>query len=98
MTDQEITVQQALQDLKDLAADAEELINNMEGEIGESAKETRDKFQASLQSAKATCAKLEGKAVNGAKITDKFIREHPYESIGIGFGIGVLIGILLNRK
>jgi len=26
------------------------------------------------------------------------IRDHPYETIGIAFGIGVLLGVLINRK
>ena len=33
-----------------------------------------------------------------ARATDRAIREHPYESIGIAFGVGVLIGVLINRK
>ena len=35
---------------------------------------------------------------SGAKATDKVIREHPYQSIGVAFGIGVLIGVLVTRK
>ena len=34
------------------------------------------------------------RAVSGAKTTDKAVREHPYQSIGIMFGLGVLVGIL----
>jgi len=26
------------------------------------------------------------------------IRTHPYESIGVAFGIGLLIGVLVTRK
>ena len=51
-----------------------------------------------LESAKATCQKLEEKAAAGARATDKIIREHPYQSIGIAFGLGLLIGVLVNRK
>ena len=42
--------------------------------------------------------KIEEKTTASAKATDRAIREHPYESIGIAFGIGVLIGVLINRK
>ena len=41
---------------------------------------------------------LEEKAVAGAQATDKVIREYPYQSIGIAFGIGLLIGVLVNRR
>ena len=29
---------------------------------------------------------------------DVVIRDHPYQSIGIAFGVGVLIGVLVARK
>jgi ElaB/YqjD/DUF883 family membrane-anchored ribosome-binding protein len=32
-----------------------------------------------------------------AQATDRAIREKPYQSIGIAIGLGVLIGMLLNR-
>lgn len=38
------------------------------------------------------------KVVAGAKTTDKAIRRHPYESLGIAFGAGVLLGVLLRRR
>ena len=34
----------------------------------------------------------------GILITDHNVREHPYESIGIAFGLGLLIGVLVTRK
>lgn len=33
-----------------------------------------------------------------AQATDRVIREKPYQSIGIALGLGVLIGMLLNRS
>ena len=33
-----------------------------------------------------------------AKATDQAIRENPYKSIGIAFGVGALIGYLLSRR
>ena len=40
----------------------------------------------------------EEKAREGARATDKVIREHPYQSIGLAFGLGLLIGVLVTRK
>jgi ElaB/YqjD/DUF883 family membrane-anchored ribosome-binding protein len=34
------------------------------------------------------------RALAGAKTTDKAVRENPYQTIGIVFGLGVLIGVL----
>jgi ElaB/YqjD/DUF883 family membrane-anchored ribosome-binding protein len=36
--------------------------------------------------------------VAGAKAADQIIRKHPYESIGIALGVGLLIGVLVRRK
>ncbi len=35
------------------------------------------------------------RANEGATATDKVVREHPYASAGLAFGVGLLIGFLL---
>ena len=42
--------------------------------------------------------RAEEKAVERAKAADKVIRDHPYQTIGIAFGLGLLIGVLARRK
>ena len=84
-------------DLKAIARDAEDLIKATAGEVSEKAKEARSRLMVALESAKGRCEELQEKAVAGAKATDKIIRDHPYESIGIAFGVGVLIGVLVGR-
>ena len=32
------------------------------------------------------------------KAADKVIRDHPYQTIGIAFGVGLLIGFLARRR
>jgi len=66
--------------------------------LGKKGVAARAKLSAALDSAKETARKLQSKTVAGAKATDKVIREHPYQSIGIAFGVGLLIGVLVNRK
>jgi ElaB/YqjD/DUF883 family membrane-anchored ribosome-binding protein len=36
------------------------------------------------------------KAVAGAKTTDKAIRQYPYQTLGIVFGLGIIAGILAS--
>lgn len=38
------------------------------------------------------------KAVEGAMTADQSVHEHPYETIGIAFGVAALIGFLLARR
>jgi len=47
---------------------------------------------------KAVMQRAEEKAVEHAKAADKVIRERPYQTIGLAFGLGLLIGILARRK
>ena len=94
----EVTTQKMLDDLKTVVRDGEELVKATASELGEKTRAAREKLASALEAAKETCAGLEEKALAGAKATDKAIREHPYESIGIAFGIGLLIGVLVNRR
>ena len=97
-----MTTEQANQrlasDLKAVIRDAEELIKATAGQAGDKVAEMRNQLSAALESAKATCHRLEEQTVAAAKATDRTIREHPYESIGIAFGVGLLVGLLVVRK
>lgn len=89
-------------DLKELSNDAEEMLRATAGQTGEKMGELRRRLSSALDSAKSTYYRLEDKTVAGAKVADKTIREHPYESIGVAagvaFGLGLLIGVLAGRK
>jgi ElaB/YqjD/DUF883 family membrane-anchored ribosome-binding protein len=90
------------QDLHVLVRDTEELLAATADQAGEKVKELRKRLSAALESAKDTAVELEERAVEsvkqGARSTDRVIRDHPYESIGIAFGVGLLIGVVLTRK
>jgi ElaB/YqjD/DUF883 family membrane-anchored ribosome-binding protein len=87
-----------VEDLRVLIHDAEQLLKSGANEAGEKAAELRAKLHDSLAKAKETCRRLEDRAVAGAKAADRVIRDHPYESMGLAFGLGVLLGVLINRK
>jgi ElaB/YqjD/DUF883 family membrane-anchored ribosome-binding protein len=90
--------EQLVKDLKTVAHDAEDLLKATAGQAGEKLTEVRHRLSAALESAKCTCHGLEEKAVATAKATDQCIRRHPYESIGVAFGLGLLIGVLVGRR
>jgi ElaB/YqjD/DUF883 family membrane-anchored ribosome-binding protein len=90
--------EKAIQDLKTVAEDAEELLKESTGTANDKTKLAREKLMAAMETAKETCKKLEAKVVEGAKATDKTIRAHPYESMFVSFGVGVLVGYLITRK
>jgi ElaB/YqjD/DUF883 family membrane-anchored ribosome-binding protein len=84
--------------LNALVQDAEELMNATAIQAGEKASESRNRLAAAIESAKATCQRVEEKTIGAAKATDRTIRAHPYETIGIAFGLGLLVGVLVARK
>ena len=94
----EVSMRKLIQDFKVVLHDAEDLARATAGNLGEKVSEARAKLAASMASAKTSCQDLEEKAIAGAKATDRVIRSHPYESMGIAFGVGLLIGVLVGRK
>jgi ElaB/YqjD/DUF883 family membrane-anchored ribosome-binding protein len=92
------TANKLVREFKTVARDAEDLIEATAGAVSDKAKEARSRLTAALESAKETCQDWQEKAVAGAKATDKAIREHPYPSIGLAFGLGLLIGLLAGRR
>jgi ElaB/YqjD/DUF883 family membrane-anchored ribosome-binding protein len=85
-------------DVRAVMRDAEELLKATAGETGEKVTEIRSRLAEALESAKESCGHLQERAVKTAKATDHVIREHPYESIGIALGVGLLIGVLVGRR
>ena len=75
--------------------DSEELLRATAGVAGDKAHEVRERLSAALEAAKRSCHRIEEKAIEGAKATDRVIREHPYESIGVAFGVGLLLAPLI---
>jgi ElaB/YqjD/DUF883 family membrane-anchored ribosome-binding protein len=82
--------------------EAEDMLSRAANETGERAKDLRSQVEAKLLKAKLRLQEIEGQAVDRAKeaarATDDFVHEHPWQSIGIAAAIGVLVGLLLNRR
>ncbi len=66
-----------------------------EAAVNELRNPTTEKLLAEL---KTMLQRVQQKTIERAKATDVVIREHPYETVGIAFGLGVLIGFLVRRK
>ena len=94
--------ERVLADLRALAHDSEELLKATAGDVSEKAREARARLSTALDRTKNTITELQHQAVAGVKAaahkTDTVIREHPYESIGVALGVGLLIGVLVTRK
>ena len=71
-----------------------EASNRVETDKGE----FRTKVENVIEKAKQACERLQNQTATAAKTTDEAVREHPYQAIGIAFGVGLLIGLLAMRS
>lgn len=85
-------------DLQRLAEDAQALLAATTDVAGEKVADARKRLTAAIEKGKETWSQVQEKAVEGAKATDHVIREHPYQAIGIAFGVGAVLGFLLTRR
>ncbi len=93
------TPEELLQDLRALISEAEGLAANS---IHEHSAEAIEALRARFECAQEKMAELydgaRKKVVAGARYTDEAIREHPYQSLAIAAGVGLLVGVLLGRN
>jgi len=81
-----------------LAEDARALIAATADVAGEKVSEARKRLAAALESGKEIYGRVREKAVEGVKATDEVVHDHPYQAIGIAFGVGALVGYLVSRR
>jgi len=83
------------QDAKSAARRGAQAVKEGVNQLAQKGQEAANRLSGALSDAKT---KIQESTTAGAKATDRAIREHPYEAIGIAFGVGVLIGVLINRR
>src|ERR1044071_787201 len=85
-------------DVKRIVRDSEELLHDSKGALGNGVEELRERLTNALDAAKSSYRKLEEKSKAGVKATDKAIRTHPYQALGIALGAGILAGFVAGRR
>ena len=102
VVDREEAYDRVIQDLRILISDAEELLQATVGDASEHMKALRSRLSTALERARATCLNLEQRSMAAAgtaiRKVDTTIRRHPYESAGLAFGLGLLLGVLVIRE
>jgi ElaB/YqjD/DUF883 family membrane-anchored ribosome-binding protein len=96
--DIQTSTEKLLRDLKAVVQDGEELLRAGAQDLGERGVAARERLSAALDVARQTRSQLETRVRTTATSADRSIREHPYQSIGTAFGIGVVLGLLVNRR
>ncbi len=98
----EITTDQLVADLKTVMQDAEALLRATSSQTGEKIQEIRAHAEQSLMQARSRVTELEQEARRRAQemadVTEGYMRDNPWQSVGIAAGVGLLIGLLLSRR
>jgi|SRR5688572_317524 ElaB/YqjD/DUF883 family membrane-anchored ribosome-binding protein len=94
----EARVEALVKDLKHIGNDAEELLKAASDDVSETARDARLRLKSALDGARESCSELQKKALNGARAADNVIRHNPYQTAGVAFGIGLLVGVLTMAR
>jgi ElaB/YqjD/DUF883 family membrane-anchored ribosome-binding protein len=89
-------------DLNAVIQDSEELLKATASQAGESTKALRERARLRLDKAKHSLHDLQHAAIEKAKAAghraDDYAHDHPWQTVGIAAGIGLLLGILISRR
>jgi ElaB/YqjD/DUF883 family membrane-anchored ribosome-binding protein len=101
-TETEVNTDKLIEDLKVVIRDAEALIKATAAQTGDKIQEVRSRAEESLARAKVRLTEAEAEAMKQARevadATEEYVRENPWQSIGIAAGVGLLLGVLIARR
>jgi ElaB/YqjD/DUF883 family membrane-anchored ribosome-binding protein len=98
MTDP-VSAEQLYEQLQAVIRDSEALLQATASYAGEKADQARVKARETLQSAKQRLAQMQDEMVDRTRDYmqqgQQYVRDNPWQAIGIAAGIGILVGMLL---
>jgi len=101
-TPKDVTKDQLIADIGGVLTDAENLLRDAAHATGDRATELRRRAQDAISGVVKRLGDAEKRLVSGAKdaavATDDWVHKHPWRAVGIAAGVGVLIGLLINRR
>ena len=91
-----------VKDFTDVLAEAEALLKQAAKESGEKASDLRTQVEAKLRSAKIRLHDIQDDASEtaraAARVTDDYVRDNPWQAIGIAAAVGFLAGLAISRR
>lgn len=97
-----VTKNKLMDDLLLIMANAEALMNATANETDAVAVTARERFQESLSTVKNNILSAEQSLINQAvhvtKVTEQYVNENPWKTIGLSAFAGVIVGMLISRR
>jgi ElaB/YqjD/DUF883 family membrane-anchored ribosome-binding protein len=92
-----VTREKLVEDVKVLAKDVQELLKATASVVGDKAAEARVKVEESLKIAQDKLSDAHGhvkaRGQEAFSATDVYVRDNPWNAVGIAAGVGFLLGI-----
>lgn len=89
-------------DFKVLMQDTQALLEATKGDLSGKAGEARTQLEKNYEAMKARYEELGGRVADTvhekAQATEQLVAEYPWHSLGISFGVGLLVGLVMHRK
>ncbi len=97
-----VTKDKLVDDVKIVLRDADLLLQETAGHLGEKAREARARLEKGIKVTKERIGDVQKQGVEqakvAAKVADEFVNDHPWPSVGIAFVVGALVGLVISRK
>lgn len=91
-----------LADVKNVVADAEELLKKAKSTGAESyaavRAELEDKLADTIVRLQEVQEEMKARARYAARATDDYVHENPWKSMGVVAAVGIVIGLVLSRR
>jgi ElaB/YqjD/DUF883 family membrane-anchored ribosome-binding protein len=95
LTAENASLDKLAEDVTALVQDAEALVQASGSQLSEASKV---ELESALERVKTRGERIRQQAMAGARATDRVIRQYPYQSLGVVFGLGLLLGALLKSR
>lgn len=91
-----------MNDLKNAVAEGDHLLKEMAGATADEVASARSRIEATVHGARTRlddARTLVGKrAQRAAEVSVEYVKENPWKSLGVVAAVGLIAGILLNRR
>ncbi len=98
----EASTRKLMDDLRAIVEDAEALMSATANDAGDGVREARARAADSLEAARERLEELEAevksRAKDAAEGANRYVRDNPWQSIGIAAAVGFVVGLLVSRR
>jgi len=88
----------AFSELTTLIEESEKLLNSSAALVGEEAETLREQIALKLQQARDSVSSVRDRTKPAVEATETYIGGHPWQTVAISAGFGLVVGLLLGRR